>query len=481
MNVLFVVWELDPFFKVGGLGDVARSLPAALKAYGTDIRIVLPYYKVTKFKRVKRTKKGTFTVTYNGKREHVEIWEATSSYTNVPAYFLKNSKYLSQVDPMDTWAFFDLAVVEMVQQKTLEWQPDIIHVNDLHCGLIPLLVKNRSLPVKTILTIHNLAFQGKTSVDIIKRMGIDPSQCKMLLWEIKKAQINFLLEGIVHADIITTVSPSYAKEILTEEYGCGLQEILRGKEGKIFGILNGIDITWRYIKHDRAVKFPYGMTEEQNGKRILDWKEGKRKNKEFLQRKLKLKINASIPLFSFIGRLDAGQKGLDILHSMLRRIDQTKIQFILLGSGNRDWEERFHWLSTFYPKNISCNFKFDETLAHQIYAASDFILIPSKYEPCGLIQMIAMLFGTIPIAHKVGGLKDSIKDEVNGLLFSSYSSEVLERTVEKAIAIRKDNSSTFTTMIEKARETDFSWAKSAKQYLSLYEKLLAEPIWTSEH
>lgn len=476
MNVLFTVWELDPFFKMGGLGDVARSLPAAIKSLGVDIRIMLPYYKVVRMRRQKKVKKAECRVPYGGKKELVEIWEVTLPNTDIPVYFLKNTRYLDIAASMETWAFFDTAVVKILKENILDWKPDVIHANDVHSGFIPFLAKQEHLNVKTMLTIHNLAYQGKTSIDIVKKMGIDPQSCKTLLWEIKAAQINFLLEGLVHADVITTVSPSYAKEILSEEFGCGLNEILRGREGRIFGILNGIDVNWRSTMHELAVKYPYGPSEKKDDGDIhyYDWKEGKRLNKRFLQKKLGLKVSEEIPMLCFIGRFDPGQKGLEIFHTMLRRIDQTAFEFVILGSGDKKWEERYHWLSTFYPKYISCNFQFDEMLAHQIYAASDFILVPSKYEPCGLIQMIAMLFGTLPIAHAVGGLKDSIQDGYNGFLFSSYNSEELERTVMQATALQKNDPDAFSEMVEHAMKTDFSWTKSAQQYVSLYEKLLSD-------
>lgn len=475
MKVLFSVWELDPFFKIGGLGDVARALPGALKKLGVDIRVVVPYYKVVNMGRNKKVQKGKFHMQYAGKKESVEIWEVTHPYMQVTAYFLKNDTYLDAASSIETWGFFNKAVVEIIKNNILNWQPDIVHVNDCHCGLIPLLVKLEKLPVKTMLTIHNLAYQKKTSVEVIKHMGIDPKLSQALLWEIKENQINFLMEAIIHADIITTVSPSYAKEILSEEFGAGLNEVLRGMEGKIFGILNGIDIDWSHTTHDMAVKYPYGPSEKRVDDKIqyYDWKEGKRLNKRFLQKKLGLKVDRNIPMLCFIGRIDALQKGLDILHTMLRRIDQTQFEFVILGSGNAEWEERYTWLSAFYPKYISTNFLFDDKLAHQIYAASDFIVIPSRYEPCGLIQMIAMLFGTIPIAHSTGGLKDSIKDGYNGFLFAPYNSEALENQVMKAVTMWKEDRTGFEKMVENAQATDFSWNKSAEKYLALYEKLIS--------
>ena len=476
MNVLFAVWENDPFFKIGGLGDIARSLPDALKKLGVDIRVVIPYYKVVKFGRNKKIKIGVCNLKYAGKKEKVEIWQSFNPYTKVTAYFLKNKKYLDIAIPMDTWGFFDKAVVEVIKSNILNWKIDIVHVNDWHCGFIPLLIKTEKLPIKTMLTIHNLYHQGKSSIDIVKKMGIDPLLCRTLSWEIKGRQVNFLLEAIVHADIITTVSPTYAKEFLTEEFGCGLNDILMGREGEIYGILNGIDIDWRHTTRDPAIRFPYGPKEKRIDGEIeyYDWQEGKLLDKEFLQKKLGLKVDKNIPMLCFIGRLVEAQKGIEILHTMLRRVDQTKFQFVILGTGDKNWEERFKWFSTFYPKYISTIFRFDDTLAHQIYAASDFIVIPSKFEPCGLIQMIAMLFGTIPIAHKTGGLKDSIKDEFNGFLFSNYSSEALEEKIMKAVVMWKNDKSTYGAMVEHALATDFSWKKNAQEYLTLYEKILAQ-------
>jgi len=233
IKVLFVVWEQDPFFKLGGLGDVARSLPGVLKAMDVDIRVIIPYYRVVKFGRNKKTKIGEFTFLYDGKNEEVEIWQSVNPYSKVISYFLRNKKYLDIAAHTKTWGFFSKAIVELLKSDLLKWTPDIAHVNDCHCGLVPLLIKQEKLPIKTLLTIHNLTFQGKGSMDITKKMGVDLALLKTLPWEIKNKQINLLQEAIIHSDIVTTVSPTYAKEILTEELGCGLHEILRSKEGRV--------------------------------------------------------------------------------------------------------------------------------------------------------------------------------------------------------------------------------------------------------
>lgn len=478
MNTLFATWELDPLFKFGGLGDVARSLPAALKKLQVDIRTIMPYYKVVKLGKTARKKAAELSFSFAGKKEKVEIFLVNHPASGVPVYLLRNKTYLEMAKKADTFTFFDKAVVEIIKNNSLSFIPDIVHCNDHHTGLIPLLIKNYHLPVRTMMTIHNLAYQGKSSIDVIGKAGLHKSICSTLAWEIKTKQINFLMEGIIHADIVTTVSPSYGREIMTEEYGQGLDEVLKGKEGRVFGILNGIDIDHRKITCKKYVPFPYlSVNNEAGDKREkINWEEGKRQNKLFLQKKLKLKVTDKLPLISFIGRLNASQKGLDIMHRMLRGTDFGKYQIVLLGAGSQEWEERFQWLSTFYPKSVSCTFKFEDVLATQIYAASDFILIPSKYEPCGLVQMIAMYYGTLPIAHRTGGLADSIKNGVNGFLFDKYSSQALEMTVKKALDIWHNDRMKYRQMVETALSADFSWDKSAKEYLDLYQKLVENKL-----
>lgn len=463
MKILFAVWEIAPFFRLGGLGDVARSLPGALKEIGVDTRVIVPFYKALKIGNIKKTKVGTVKVPYGGRDESVIIYEISHPFAHYTVYLLRCEKYLDIARGIDTFAFFDKTVVEIIKNNSLNFIPDIIHCNDNHTGFIPLLVKEAELSVKTLLTIHNLAYQGRTSCDILDKLGISKHKSRLIEWEIKSQQINMLMEGVVHADIVSTVSPTYAKEIMTEKYGCGLEEILRGKEGRVFGVLNGIDVNKTYL-HRLGI-------EEGDRIHVDNMERKKRINKLRLQKNLGLKVSDKIPLSCFIGRFDPWQKGIDILHKMLLRLDLTKNQFIILGTGNHDWEERYQWLAKFYPSSISCNLKFDERLAYKIYAASDFIMIPSRFEPCGLIQMMAMYFGTLPIAHKTGGLIDSIKDGLNGFLFDAYSSEDLERSYNHAIDIYHRDSGRLRAMIQAAITTDFSWHKSAEEYLNLYQKL----------
>jgi len=473
MKVLFAVWELAPFFQVGGLGDVARSLPKSLYSQGIDIRIILPYYKALKLFKIKRELVKKFAVIYNGKKERVSLFKIHFLDSDLPVYLIKNDAHLD-IPLKGTFAFLNLTIYQIVKENYLNWQPDIIHCNDYHTALIPFLAKHRGLKCKTLLTIHNIDHQGKTSIDAVQKIGLDHIRCRVIHWEIKKRQINFLLEGIIHADLVNTVSPTYAKEIMTEEYGAGLDEITRNERDKIYGILNGIDYDTRCPLKDKNILHHY-TAEKVNEKLPYILHSpivGKRLNKEFLQEKLNFDVNDKIPLIGFIGRLDGWQKGLDIMHKMIRRINLDKFQFVILGQGNVDWTERLQWLTSFYQKSVAFIDKFDNRLASQIYAASDFLLVPSRFEPCGLIQMIAMRYGTLPIARSTGGLKDSIENGVDGFLFKKYTSYDLEKTLKKAVHIWKNDKEKMAKMIEAAMTKDFSWNKSAVEYINLYKKLV---------
>jgi starch synthase len=462
MKVLFAVWELVPFFQVGGLGDVAKSLPRNLHTQGVDVRVILPFYKALKLHKQRKKEVKKFEVIYDGKKQKVVIYQIYFLDEKIPVYLIKNEKWLN-IPSKDIFAFYDLCVYEILKNNYLGWVPDVVHCQDHHTGLIPLLVKHNNLKFKTLLTIHNLNHQGKYSLDVIHRMGMDHSKCRVIQWEAKKKQINFLLEGIIHADLVNAVSPTYAKEIFTEEYGSGLDEIIRNEGQKISGILNGIDYESRDPKHDKNINFNYDADSSIQGKQI---------NKKFLQEKLGFTVSGDIPMIGFIGRFESKQKGLDIMHKMIRRVNLQKYQFVILGQGEVEWEDQFLWLSSFYKKNVSYNSVFDKKLASQIYAGADFLMVPSKFEPCGLIQMIAMRYGTLPIARATGGLKDSIQDGVDGFLFKKYSSFDLEAKMKYAVGIWKNDKKKINEMIVTAMKKDFTWDKSAREYIKLYKKLL---------
>lgn len=458
--MLFAVWECAPFIKVGGLGDVAHALPKALREMGVDMRVVIPCYKALRSGKQKRQKIGQMVVEYDKKRIRVDVLAIKFLDADIPVYLLRNRKYFD-VPQKETWGMFDLAIVKLAQEGILNWKPNIIHCNDHHCGLVPLLVKVRALPVKTLLTIHSLFYQRRVPVSFVVKMGLDPETLTLMAWELKSRRVNYLLEGITHADTVNTVSPAYAKEILTEEYGAGLDDILRKFPDKIIGILNGIDYDFRSPSHSKLAK-NYAVESVDKGKA---------ENKKFLQKKLKFTVKQNIPLMGFVGRMEPGQKGVDLLHKMLLRIKLSKYQFVILGEGEQEWEEKFGLLASFYPKNVAYPSDYTDDLAAQIYAASDFILIPSRFEPCCLVQMNAMRYGAIPVARATGGLKDTISDGEDGFLFEKISSHELEKAMLRAVKLYQQKPDKIHEMRQIGMNKDFSWRRSAKRYLEVYQSL----------
>ncbi|OGG13995.1 hypothetical protein A3D77_03350 [Candidatus Gottesmanbacteria bacterium RIFCSPHIGHO2_02_FULL_39_11] len=480
MKILFASWEMDPFFKKGGLGDVANELPEALLKLGTDARVVLPWYLTIHLKKEHLTHIGNIYVSYDGKKEKVACFMTSHPVSHVPVYLLKHKKYFDHISP-DCFPFFDLCVVQMIKKPILKWIPDIIHCNDHHTGLIPLLLKIAGeKTIKTLLTIHNLMYQGRTDTRVISKIGLSESKFKSIRYGNSKKTFNMLMEGIMHADMVTTVSPTYAKEIMTKEQGEGLDEVLRGKQGRVFGILNGIRReNFNYRKFiDVSVTQDAKFRDYQNlHDHICGWKKAKEKDKNFLQMKLKLKITTEVPILSFVGRIAPAQKGIELIYDFIKEVEPKEYQFVLLGTGDKVWEEKMKMLEAVYPQMVSVNLLYSDSLAHEIYASSDFLLIPSKFEPCGLIQMLAMYNGTLPIAHKTGGLKDSIKDTVNGFLFENYSPVTFSNAVKKAMHIWNNDKKKYTEMVESALESDFSWREeSANKYFDLYHKLVTNTV-----
>lgn len=459
---MFAVWECAPFIKVGGLGDVAHSLPKALAEMGVDMRVVIPHYKAVRVGRQRRQYLGKFTVKYAGKNVRIEVVKITFLDANVPVYMLANRKYLS-VPNRETWGVFDLAVVKMSRDGVEEWKPEIIHCNDNHCGFIPPLLRRAQSPIKTVFTIHAL-HQKRIPLMLAERVGFKPEDLQIMHWEEQSKKVVTLLEGLVHADVINTVSPTYAKEILTEEYGSGLEDILRKFPEKISGILNGIDYTLRSPQSDKL--------HSKYDRESVAW--GKAENKKYLQRKLGFSVRSHVPMIGYVGRLASQQKGVDLLHKMLLRINLNKYQIVTIGNGEAEWEEKFKLLASFNPKNLAYIEKYTDELAAQVYAACDFVVIPSRFEPCCLVQMNAMRYGAIPIAHATGGLKDTVRDGEDGWLYEKNTSHDLERAMNRAIKLYKDHPDKIHQMRQLGMERDFSWKRSAKKYLELYESVLVK-------
>ncbi len=462
MKILFVTSEVAPFRKFGGLGDFSASLPKALEKIGVNVDIILPYYSDIKLQNLKSYKSLELLVSYNNKSYPVEIYKTKLPESNVDVLLLKSDFEFSGdlLAETEYFAFYDKCVVSYVESQYNTY--DIIHCNDWHTGFITHLLQDsvgHERP-KTLVSIHNIGYQGLGSVEIVKEMGIRPGQHPLIDWDISNGDLSMLFQAITSSDYINTVSPTYAKELLTVEYGGELAYVIQAREGRFEGILNGIDYSALPRDYD-----------------VSNWKAQKLKKKQNLQKILKLE-QSSVPLFAFISRLDPNQKGLEILLPMIEKIVNLGGQFVLLGSGDPAWEQKFAQLVDTTSEenirnNVSINIQFDATLALDIYSGSDFFLVPSKYEPCGLTQMISMWYGSLPIVRNTGGLKDSVKQDENGIIFDNYSTEDFDKAIEKAFNLYTDESK-YKAMVENALTADFGWAQSAMAYKKLYEKMLNE-------
>ena len=465
MKILFASWELDPIFKVGGLADVARSLPLALIKKNIEVKAILPYYSEIKLEGIEIQKTGSFEFEYKGKKEKVNVYHSKNEKTTAPFILLESRKFLSSlISKPESFAFFDLAICEGLKKEALGFDADIVHGNDWHAGLIPLLVRKLGLRQKTILTIHNIAHQGIADDKVLESIGIRKSSLLRDFGLPLKDKIDFLKISILLSNLLNTVSPTYAKEILTKEQGFGLEGVLDIRKKDLYGVLNGVDYDWlssleeKYVKYPREEKREFGKNE-------------KRQNKKYLQQILNLETTNRIPLVSYVGRLDPIQKGIDIIYQAVSDLKKS-VQFVILGTGDPVWEKKMTAFSK-KQKNVRMIARFDNPLAQQIYASSDFVLVPSKYEPCGLVQMIAMYYGAIPIVRKTGGLADTVKDNVNGFVFDRYSPKQLEKAIKRAVKRWKNHRDRHEMMIKSALKADFSWDKSAEKYIRLYKKLLS--------
>ncbi|OGC49926.1 hypothetical protein A2716_01020 [candidate division WWE3 bacterium RIFCSPHIGHO2_01_FULL_40_23] len=471
MKVLFAVSEVAPIIKVGGLGDVAGSLPKALEKLGVDVDVIVPFYSIIKRGDYKIIKQLTIEVPYSGETHDVSVYKTKIPGSNVDVILLFNQRFLSGggvdafsslKDEVARFAFFNKAVVEFIKASFNIY--DLIHCNDWHTGLITHLLEEEVGEERpaTLLTIHNVSYQGQSSLELVREVDLSIPLHRILQWDLEDNNINFMLEGAASADAVNTVSPSYAKELLFDDIGGQISDILRGRSGRFFGILNGIDNSYFDPEKDRNIKYRFG---------VRDWKEAKNENKALLQKELSLPVK-NVPFVSLISRLDPKQKGLDLLWESLKDILKLDLQFVLLGKGDKKYEEMLANLSKVkkYHEKLSISLGFDEGLARRIYASSDIFLMPSRTEPCGLSQMIAMRYGALPVVHNVGGLKDTVKDGIDGFSFNIFSPNAFLRAVTRAYKLY--GSRKWDAMVKNALKNDFSWSKSAKEYKELYKKVI---------
>lgn len=441
LRVLFAASECAPLVKVGGLADVVGSLPKALVKLGVEVGIALPGYK---------NLLGTKAL----------------PGTDIPLFLVENEEYFGGSekpywetgDDPKRFGYFSRHVV----QSLPDWgfKPDIIHIHDWHASLVPVIVRKIGLSYATVLTIHNLHFQGVSSSDVFFPAGLSEHDLKTLEWDYQDRNIDQLLQGIIHADVINTVSPTYAKEILSPEFGEGLHEILRAREARLLGILNGVDYEVYDPARDKEIYQNFDLS---------NFEEGKWVNKQALQRELGFAVSKETMLVGFIARL-TDQKGLSLVTEGFERMMELNLQFVLLGVGNPRYERQFREFAQAYPSKFSAQTKFNAPLAHKIYAGADLFLIPSRFEPCGLTQMIAMRYGTLPLVRSTGGLADSVSDGEDGFVFEKYETGQMLFCLRRAL--KTFDSPAWKRMIEKAMQKDFSWEKSAREYVSLYERAL---------
>jgi len=458
MKILLAASEVVPFAKTGGLADVAGALPLALEGLGQEVAVSLPRYKAisdSKFKLQRLKEDISYSVI--GNKIKVYFIENDNYFNRDGLYGDKNADYK---DNLTRFSYYSKRTLELL--KEINFKPDIIHCHDWQSALIPVYLKTiyNDDPfyknIKTALTVHNIGYQGIFAKEEFPKLGLDWSLFNIEGLEFY-GKLNILKGGIEFCDIINTVSPTYSKEIQTKEFGFGLEGVLNKRRERVFGILNGLDYSIWNPEGDKFIAKNYSLGSIED----------KYKNKEDLQKVCKLPAKLDVPLFGIVSRL-AQQKGFDILADCFDTICKMDLQLVILGTGDLKYHLILQNMVRKYPKVVSLHLKFDDPLAHKIYAGSDMFLMPSKYEPCGLGQMIAFKYGTIPLVFKTGGLTDTVSQE-NGFIFDTYDKNELIKTIKKAIVAFK-NKKKWRMLQTLAMQCNFSWEESAKKYLQLYAK-----------
>lgn len=489
MKVLFVVSEVFPFAKTGGLADVAGSLPLELSKLGHDIRVVMPYYrKVTEYlagnalpcKLVQSNKEVTLPFGQSLVKSYdLKVWQSHfPDNPKVPIYFLDLPEFFDRSDlyvdaskkgfsdNAQRYAYFSQALDPFV--KGLGWNPEVLHLHDWHTGLVALGVKERTLfadlpPPLTVFTIHNMAYQGTFPLVVASELGLD--QQPFANHTIEGERLNFLKTGIVCADVVTTVSEKYRDELLTPEFGYGLEQYLQTRQESFVGILNGVDYSQWTPRSDLLLPATYSA-EDQRGKMIC---------KRELLTQQGLEPDLSIPTVGMVTRL-GWQKGIDlIIEALPTLLEQRNFYLVFVGTGNVEQEEALKALGEKYPTKLAVNIAFSNQLAHLVEAGSDFFLMPSRYEPCGLNQMYSLRYGTLPIVRNTGGLADTVRDLTknptsgNGFSFEEYEVKALVGAVERALTYHTSLSTDeLATVRKRVMEEDYSWLRSAQKYHKLY-------------
>ncbi len=480
LNVLFVSAEVDPFAKVGGLADVAGSLPKALRRQGVDARVLMPYYGFIERARFGIEPLFSFVLTRATDTIGVEVW--TTVHDTVPVYFVRGLPFFGdETTVYGAWEFdsprfifFNQVTMAIAEEfgRRLDWFPDVLHVNDWHTGLIPFLIdENRADPrwaaAGSMVSIHNMAYQGDNVGAWLLGAGIAPRAHPELVS--RNLTDNLLATALAYSDVISTVSPRYATEIQYPSMGNGLDALLRTRVADLYGILNGIDVDVWNPETDPALVANFNSETVQE-RRVL--------NKRQLQADSRLDVRDDVPLIGLVSRL-VWQKGIDLAVPALRRVlVDTDVQFIALGNGEPDLNQQLLRLGQDFHWRASVFLGYNATVAQRIYAGADLFLMPSRYEPCGVGQMLAMRYGALPLVRETGGLADTVQnyddadaDVGTGFMFLPEEPDAIVATLRWALRTYRDRQDAWRRMQKRAMETDFTWDKSARQYANLYEQI----------
>ncbi len=476
MKILFAASEGMPFIKTGGLADVIGALPKEISKKGADIRVILPLYKaIDSSFRTRMEHMLYFYINLGWRRQYVGIERLVED--GITFYFVDNEQYFGRDyvygrggDEGERYAYFCKAVLEALPK--IDFIPDVIHCHDWQTGLIPVLytAQYKNLPlyqgIKTVFTIHNLQFQGIYPIDATEEL------LSLGSWAYTSdnlefyGQCSFIKGGLVFADRITTVSPTYAEEILSPYYGERMDGLLRARKGVLSGILNGIDTIEYDPANDPLIESRYTAANF----------EAKAPNKAALQQELGLEVDPEAPLIAMVSRLSS-QKGLDLVERVLEGIMNTGAQFVVLGMGESKYMDLFGWAQWKYAGKLAASFQMNHRLAHRIYAGADLFLMPSMFEPCGLSQLISLRYGTLPITRETGGLRDTVLSyneytgDGNGFTFFNYNAHDMLHVIERAVGIYRNERETFDFLAKRAMGGEYGWDKSADKYVALYEDL----------
>ncbi len=476
IKVLFAAFEASPFMKTGGLGDVAGALPIYLNDIGVDTRVIMPLFSSIKEEYRREMRKiAEFYVPFSWRNQYLGVYEYKN--VNTIIYFLDNEYYFKRdkaygyFDDGERIAFFSKALLETLVH--IDFDPDVLHLNDWHTALSAVYLREmyqgleKFRRIRTVFTVHNLKFQGKFDPKMLKDpidlYRYDDARRQLL----QKDAVNYMMGALNYADYLTTVSPTYAEEVKNSFFGEGLEEIFNRRASIFRGIVNGIDYYVYNPKTDKNIFVNYD----------INTLEEKKKNKIGIQRELGLNEDENVCVIGLISRLTE-QKGMDLLTTIFEEMINTlHVQFVLLGQGDRKYEDAFRYFENKYRGRVSSSICFSEERSRRIYAASDLFLVPSVFEPCGLSQLIAMRYLSLPIVRKTGGLKDTVEPynkftkEGTGFAFQNINAHDLLFTIKDAVALYYDDRETFNTLIRNASEKDYSWASSAREYEKMYREL----------